>query len=115
MVDLDSYVHALKATWVRREIQSNHSWTSLFQRMVSGERNIWERNSESLMILAQEISNPFWAEVLIAYAKVTEGLDIDLDDVNRCSLWYSDARWALGEASSSGRATDRRPLYFEIR
>ena len=35
MIHVDAYEDALKATWVRRAIKSNHSWTSLFQ-----ERNI---------------------------------------------------------------------------
>ena len=90
MVELDTYVDALKATWVRREIQPTHSWTSLFQDTVSDGKFIWEMNGDSLANLAKKISNPFWAEVLRAFANVSRGIDIDVADMSRCSLWYSD-------------------------
>ena len=30
MVDIEAYIAALKATWIRRLLTSNHVWTSLF-------------------------------------------------------------------------------------
>ena len=48
MLDIDTYINALKATWIRREIKSNHSWTSLFQDSVARGRFFWEMNSFSL-------------------------------------------------------------------
>ena len=38
MLEVDSYIEALKATWIRREIKSKHSWTLLFQEYVSRGR-----------------------------------------------------------------------------
>ena len=35
MIEIDTYVEALKTTWVRREMKSNHSWTSLFEERIS--------------------------------------------------------------------------------
>ena len=90
MVEIDTYIEALKATWVRREIQSAHSWTLLFHKTVSTDGCLWERNSDSLKSLAKDMENPFWAEVCIAFAKVSKGINIDTDAINRCSLWYSN-------------------------
>ena len=38
MMEIDTYIDALKATWVRREIKSNHSWTSLFRYSIAKGR-----------------------------------------------------------------------------
>ena len=69
MVELDTYVEALKATWVRRELKSDHSWTALFQVVIAKGRCLWEMNGRSLAQLSKEVSNLFWAEVLKAYAR----------------------------------------------
>ena len=47
-------------------------------------------NSVSLVALFRQISNNFWVEVLQAYAKVSTGITIDVEEMNRYGLWYSD-------------------------
>ena len=90
MVDIDTHIEGLKATWVRREIKSEHSWTQLFKESVSGGRCLWEMNGRSLLQFAKQTRNPFWAEVLRAFSKISDGIKIDDDDLNRCGLWFSN-------------------------
>ena len=90
MVELDTYVEALKATWVRRELKSDHSWTALFQVVIAKGRCLWEMNGRSLAQLSKEVSNLFWAEVLKAYARLVRVIEVDVCDMNRYGLWHSD-------------------------
>ena len=90
MFEIETYVEALKATWVRREMLSNHSWTTLFQEKISKGSYLWERNSDSLKKNGEKIKNPFWTEVLQAFASVSRGIKIDVENMNRCSLWFSE-------------------------
>lgn len=90
MLEVDSYIEALKATWVRREIKSNHSWTALFKETVSRDRFLWEMNGRSLNEFSKQISNPFWVEVLRSYASLCNGIKIEENNLSRYSLWFSD-------------------------
>ena len=75
---------------VRREIRSNHSWTSLFQHTIANGNVIWEWNRVSLAELSKKITNPFWVEVLEAVSKISDNIDMDSGFLNRSGLWYSN-------------------------
>ena len=90
MVDIDTYVEALKATWARREIKSSHSWTILFRETMSKSKCLWELNGDSLVWYSKQISNPFWAEVLRSLASVSNTIEVGTDDINRYGLWHSN-------------------------
>ena len=90
MVDIGAYDAALKATWVRREITGNHDWCRLFRQEIARGRFIWERNSPSLMEMARRTSNDFWAEVMVAMAQYDESISVDIDDIGRHSVWFSN-------------------------
>ena len=90
MVDIDVYDTALKATWVRREITGNHDWCILFKQEIPRGRFIWERNSSSLRRMARNTSNDFWAEVMLAMAQYDKSISVDIDDIGRHSVWFSN-------------------------
>ena len=90
MVDIDVYDTALKATWVRREITGNHDWCILFKQEIARGRFIWERNSSSLRRMARNTSNDFWAEVMLAMAQYDKSISVDIDDIGRHSVWFSN-------------------------
>ena len=90
MLEVDSYIEALKATWIRREIKSKHSWTLLFQEYVSRGRFLWEMNGRSLNEFAKQISNSFWVEVLTSFASLCNGIKIEDQNLSRYSIWFSD-------------------------
>ena len=90
MIDLETYVEALKATWIRRAIKSSHSWTYLFQEKTSGGECFWEMNGNSLSKFSKQMQNPFWADVLRAFASVSDGIIIETENINRCGLFYSN-------------------------
>ena len=90
MIEIESYIAALKITWVRRELSSTQVWTTLFESEIAQGAFLWNRNARSLEQFARTIENAFWKETLIAYAKLTASIVIDLSNVGRCCLWYSN-------------------------
>ena len=75
---------------MRREITGNHGWCKLFRHEITRGRFIWERNSLSLTQIAKEVSNKFWAEVIIAMAQYDKSINTNIDDISRHSVWFSN-------------------------
>ena len=90
MTDIESYISALKVTWIRRHATQTQIWQTLFDSEISHDAFIWERNSRSIKKLANKITNPFWKETCIAYANMTAAIDIEDTEIGRCNLWYSN-------------------------
>ena len=88
MIEMESYIEALKVTWVRRQIVSDHVWTALFDEEISAGNFLWNRNARSLTNIVDTVRNNFWKETILAYAKFLESIPIDIEDGGRCSLWY---------------------------
>jgi hypothetical protein len=42
MVDLEVYIAALKASWIKRQLMSTHPWTTLFKDVIAEDCRIWE-------------------------------------------------------------------------
>ena len=47
-------------------------------------------NGNSLSKFSKQIQNPFWADVLRAFASVSDGIIIETENINRCGLFYSN-------------------------
>ena len=90
MVDVDTYDTALKVTWARREIMGNHDWCKLFRQEIARFQFIWERNADSLLEMGRNMSNKFWTDVVRAMAKYDQSIMVDIKDVNRHSVWFSN-------------------------
>ena len=90
MTEIESYIAALKVTWIRRHIMQTHTWEELVDNEMAKEGFIWDRNSRSLQRLACKITNPFWKETCRAYATVISGIEIQDSEIGRCNIWYSN-------------------------
>ena len=90
-IDLCDQVKALKVTWVRKALTSNHAWTALLKDVLPVHKSsIWEKGSASLKKMAVNTKNVFWKEVILAYADVVNSYAIDACDVGKCPIWFSD-------------------------
>ena len=90
MTEIESYNAALRITWARRQLITDHVWTALFDSDIAKGNFLWNRNARFLMKFAKTITNSFWKETIMAFAKLTLAIEIDKFDVGRCSLWYSN-------------------------
>ena len=90
MIDIESYIAALKITWVRRHLMSDHVWTLLFDSVIAKGVFLWNRNAKSLINFAMTTRNSFWKETVLAFAKLTTTIMIDQTNGGRCALWFSN-------------------------
>lgn len=90
MIDIESYIAALKVSWIKRQITSSHTWNILFEHVIAQGNFLWNRNARSLRKYAGSTKNVFWKETIVAYAEFTTTVFIDNDDIGRCSIWYSN-------------------------
>ena len=91
MVDLEVYIAALKASWIKRQLMSTHPWTTLFKDVIAEECRIWERNGVLLRAFSKTINNIFWKEVFGAWSSVAEIYPIEGKDLLKVGLWFSNA------------------------
>ena len=62
MIQIDSFIAALKLTWLRRHIlQPNCSWSSLSNINMN---SIFSKGENYAKTKAKEMLNPFWKDVL---------------------------------------------------
>ena len=90
MIEIESYIAALKITWARRQLIADHMWTTLFENEIAKGDFLWNKNARFLTNFAKKIKNNFWKETIMAFAKLTSVISIDKRDIGRCSLWYSN-------------------------
>ena len=69
MVDVKSFVSALKISWVRRILCDNGKITKILQVMCLLIQYI-KRGGEFSNIIIQRIKNPFWRDVFKHYKNI---------------------------------------------
>ena len=67
MVDLKSFVSALKISWLRRILCDNGKIIKILQIMCPSIQYIKQRGGEFSNIIIQRIRNPFWRDVFKHY------------------------------------------------
>ena len=66
MINIESFISALKLTWIRRLCTLNGSWNNLAAVYVD-KHKIVNCGKDYLLKLANKITNPFWKDTLNAF------------------------------------------------
>ena len=92
MPHLDSFIKSLKLTWIRRILNSNSEWISLFPEITNCSCQLLSHlGSEYSRKIAKSTKNLFWREVLITYSDfITTSASEDLNDILLEPLWYNN-------------------------
>ena len=91
MINLTSYICALKTTWIHRVYNNmNAPWVNVgFSQMFSLEK-IFSFGSEYAKLIAMKSKNKFWAEVLNSWSSVLESMPIANTTDALCEpLWHN--------------------------
>ena len=95
MVDVSSYMQALKATWIRRLLkEGNSQWVKIFYKLTD-IKNILDIEGGSFDILKLLHGSPkvnkFWSDVFTAWAEITKlHFPKCISDFLKSSLWYNN-------------------------
>ena len=95
MVDLQSYIHALKATWIRRLLNAGDlEWANLFYTISKMNHLLdIEGGSEDILNCFKQFKKPnlFWQDVFLAWSKVVKSHHPTNNlELMKSVLWYND-------------------------
>ena len=91
MVDLTSFIKSMKIGWIKRLYWSNQSsWAQIIKLHLPPTELLLTYGSKKLRKSARMLKNPFWAEVLQAWADLIELRKPNIADLLTDSLWCSD-------------------------
>ena len=88
MVDIRTYITALKTTWIRRIVRSNGKWTNIVGKIVNLDKllNCGVHYPETLI---KTIENIFWKDTLSAYVKLCYRQCVDFKNILNQPLFYN--------------------------
>ena len=88
MVHLDSYINALKITWIRRLISTNSKYKTLFETMHTNINDLINRGSTYINEIQSRCTNKFWWDVLGAWKKfIIQLIQKSASDVMGICIW----------------------------
>ena len=88
MVHLDSYINALKITWIRRLISTNSKYKTLFETMHTNINDLINRGSTYINEIQSRCTNKFWWDVLGAWKKfIIQLIPKSASDVMGICIW----------------------------
>ena len=71
MVDIKSFLAALKISWLKRILHYDGKLSKILQAMCSLIQNVKQRGGEFANIIMQRVKNPFWFDVFKHYKKIS--------------------------------------------
>ena len=88
MIQIDSFITALKVTWLRRHIlQPDCSWSSLSNINMN---SIFSKGENYAETKAKELLNPFWKDVLRSWKHFCKSVMPEtLEDILYSPLWFN--------------------------
>ena len=88
MVHLDSYINALKITWIRRLISTNSKYKTLFETMHTNINDLINIGSTYINEIQSRCTNKFWWDVLGAWKKfIIQLIPKSASDVMGICIW----------------------------
>ena len=71
MVDIKSFLAALKISWLKRILHDDGKLSKILQAMCPLIQNVKQRGGEFANIIMQRVKNPFWFDVFKHYKKIS--------------------------------------------
>ena len=71
MVDIKSFLAALKISWLKRILHDDGKLSKILQAMCPLIQNVKQRGGEFANIIMQKVKNPFWFDVFKHYKKIS--------------------------------------------
>ena len=91
MLDLQSYISALKVAWIRRYISTPDGLWKVVAKEVTGKNiEFWRLGQTSLREKASRIKNQFWKEVLSALADFKDAFELDIHQISSSAIFFSE-------------------------
>ena len=90
MIDVVSYMKALKITWISRYIKKEGVWKAVVSKVLGGKAEFWQKGQTALRRQAVGMKNEFWKEVLLALADLRGAYELNVDEMSASPIFYSE-------------------------
>lgn len=72
MLDITSFIKSLKATWVKRLLNTKGIWQDLASNIIGVENTkfVFELDNKSIESICKTVHNPFWKQILMDWAAI---------------------------------------------
>ena len=90
MIDLHAFVKSLKISWLKRLYTANTAWKRVIISELPDIQDIVTYGSRKLLKVNARLKNPFWKNVLDAYAAFSNEFKPDMPQILSETVWYSD-------------------------
>ena len=91
MIDLTSFIHGLKLSWVKRLAHSTAVWKTLAEvEQIDCTRLLTYGTIQLEKLLRTEIKNTFWSEVVKALKHFNELIELEPENILTEPLWFSN-------------------------
>ena len=90
MVDMEKFISGIKASWLKRLLQSKAAWTRLAGHSIGVNVDTWVRyGAKKLTQLRKTIRNPFWSDVVHAWSEFVKRYVPSIEEVLSENIWFS--------------------------
>ena len=90
MIDVQSFLKSMKISWLKRLYSGNTTWGQVIANEIPNIEDLLTYGSKKLLKVSVKINNPFWQNVLEAFASFSTAHKPKLPDVLTESIWFSD-------------------------
>ena len=90
MVDVQAFVSSLKLTWLKRLTKTNAEWIKVIATELPNINTMLCYGSSKLQKISAEIKNPFWKDVIEAFASFSRTHNPGIPYILSESIWFSD-------------------------
>ena len=90
MIDIKSFANSMKLTWLKRVLFSEAEWAQMNAAEIP---NMWDSLSygtKKIQKICQKVNNPFWKNVLEAYALFSQLHDPEIPEILSECVWLSN-------------------------
>ena len=80
LTNLNRFNYSIKLSWVKRLINSNGEWQSLFETSFNiKSKQVFELDTKSLELLVRNVKNAFWSEILTHWLMYKSESKLNID------------------------------------
>ena len=71
MIDIKTFMHSLKCTWLRRLSNMNNKFSHMVESTCPTLKSIYKYSSDYIKMQLHQDLNPFWRDVLYSYLNLS--------------------------------------------
>ena len=90
MLDLQAFVKSMKISWIKRLFTANSRWEQVIASDLPNIKEIFMYGSDKLLKMSANMNNPFWKNVLEAFAAFSSAFRPKMSQILSESIWFSD-------------------------